>query len=62
MTKDRPYLCIFCGSRRGVRPVYADAARRVGTALARDGLGLVYGGGRVGLMGILADATLAAAS
>src|SRR6476620_8823659 len=53
-------ICVFCGSSAGVRPAYADAARRVGEAIARDGLGLVYGGGRVGLMGILADATLAA--
>jgi uncharacterized protein (TIGR00730 family) len=53
-------ICVFCGSSRGSRPAYADAARRMGTELARRGLGLVYGGGRVGLMGILADAALAA--
>jgi uncharacterized protein (TIGR00730 family) len=57
---DRPHVCVFCGSSPGARPDYADAARRVGAALARHGLGLVYGGGRVGLMGILADAALAA--
>ncbi len=57
---DRPHLCVFCGSSRGVNPAYHEAARRVGTALARDGIGLVYGGGRAGLMGTLADATLAA--
>lgn len=56
---ERPYLCVFCGSRRGENPAYTEAARRVGTALARDGLGLVYGGGRVGLMGTVADAVLA---
>lgn len=57
---DRPHLCVFCGSQRGSRPVYEEYARRVGSALARDGLGLVYGGGRVGLMGTVADAALAA--
>src|SRR6266536_3343578 len=57
---DRPYLCVFCGSRRGGRPIYAEAARRVGLALAHDGIGLVYGGGRVGLMGVLADTVLGA--
>jgi uncharacterized protein (TIGR00730 family) len=55
-----PYICVFCGSMRGARPAYAEAAEQVGRALARRGLGLVYGGGRVGLMGVLADATLAA--
>jgi uncharacterized protein (TIGR00730 family) len=57
---DRPHICVFCGSARGARPAYAEAARRLGAALARRSLGLVYGGGRVGLMGVLADATLAA--
>src|SRR3954470_8816333 len=56
---DRPHICVFCGSTRGSRPEYAEAARRTGSALARHGLGLVYGGGRVGLMGVVADATLA---
>jgi uncharacterized protein (TIGR00730 family) len=53
-------VCVFCGSSAGARPAYAEAARRLGTALARRGYGLVYGGAHVGLMGILADATLAA--
>src|SRR5690242_7675478 len=57
---DRPSVCVFCGSQVGARPAYADAARRVGTAIASRGLELVYGGGRVGLMGIVADAALAA--
>jgi uncharacterized protein (TIGR00730 family) len=57
---DRPHVCVFCGSSKGGRAAYTDAARRVGEALARDGLGLVYGGGRVGLMGVVADAALAA--
>ncbi len=57
---DRPHICVFCGSQSGKRPIYAEAARRVGQAIARDGLGLVYGGGRVGLMGIVADSALKA--
>jgi uncharacterized protein (TIGR00730 family) len=51
-------ICVFCGSATGESPAYADAAREVGEALARRGIGLVYGGGRVGLMGVLADAVL----
>ena len=54
------YLCVFCGSKKGIPSVYAESARRFGTALAARGLGLVYGGGHVGLMGILADAVLQA--
>jgi uncharacterized protein (TIGR00730 family) len=53
-------LCVFCGSATGRRPAYADATRALGAELARRGLGLVYGGGSVGLMGVLADAVLAA--
>ena len=56
----RPHVCVFCGSQVGARPSYAEAARRVGAALAGGGFGLVYGGGRVGLMGTVADACLAA--
>jgi uncharacterized protein (TIGR00730 family) len=52
-------VCVFCGSSPGARPAYVEAARRVGTLLARRGIGLVYGGGRVGLMGAAADAALA---
>ena len=52
-------ICVFCGSSPGAQPVYMDAARQVGELLARRGLGLVYGGGRVGLMGAVADAALA---
>jgi uncharacterized protein (TIGR00730 family) len=52
-------VCVFCGSRRGGSALYADAARDFGTALARRGLGLVYGGGHIGLMGLIADAVLA---
>ena len=53
-------LCVFCGSALGARPEYADAARAVGTEIGRRGWTLVYGGGRVGLMGVLADAAAAA--
>lgn len=51
-------LCVFCGSNHGVRPEYADAARELGAVLAEEGITLVYGGGRVGLMGEVADAVL----
>jgi len=52
--------CVFAGSSTGARPEYAEAARRLGETLARRGHGVVYGGGSVGLMGVLADAALAA--
>lgn len=52
-------ICVYCGSNSGSLPAYADAARELGAEIARRGLGLVYGGGRVGLMGIVADAVLA---
>src|SRR5512146_1382593 len=51
-------ICVFCGSSRGNRPVYLDAARATGRALAERGIELVYGGGSVGLMGAVADAVL----
>jgi uncharacterized protein (TIGR00730 family) len=53
-------VCVFCGSMSGVDPAYADAARELGRLLAGRGIAVVYGGGRVGIMGALADATLAA--
>jgi len=53
-------ICVYCGSRPGVMPAYAQAARVLGQAIASQGHGLVYGGGNVGLMGIVADAVLAA--
>src|SRR5256885_3204555 len=53
-------LCVFCGSSSGARPEFADAAGRLGTALVRRGLCLVFGAGHVGLMGVLADAVLEA--
>lgn len=53
-------VCVFCGSAMGTRPDYADSARCLGQALAEHGLGLVFGGGHIGLMGVLADAVLSA--
>ena len=52
-------VCVFCGSNGGADPAYVEAARRVGVGLAERGLRLVYGGGRVGMMGAVADAALA---
>jgi uncharacterized protein (TIGR00730 family) len=51
-------ICVFCGSRSGTSSGYDEGARRLGRALVEAGLTLVYGGGRVGLMGVLADAVL----
>ncbi|MBC7549146.1 MAG: TIGR00730 family Rossman fold protein [Polaromonas sp.] len=53
-------LCVYCGSRPGNTPAFADLARRVGTWIGHHDGQLVYGGGRNGLMGVLADATLTA--
>jgi uncharacterized protein (TIGR00730 family) len=53
-------VCVFCGSSPGNDPAYAALARAVGEGLARRGIGVVYGGGRVGLMGFVADAALEA--
>ncbi len=53
-------VCVFCGSSPGLGAHYLDGARRLGSALAKRGLGLVYGGASVGLMGAVADAALAA--
>ncbi|MBS1106568.1 MAG: hypothetical protein H6Q91_2070 [Deltaproteobacteria bacterium] len=52
-------ICVFCGSSPGARPSYRAAAERLGAAIAKRGLGLVYGGAHVGLMGAIADAALA---
>ncbi|KNH09126.1 Lysine decarboxylase family [Candidatus Burkholderia brachyanthoides] len=53
-------VCVYCGSATGARPVYAEAAKAFGRELVENGLSLVYGGGRVGLMGLIADEVLAA--
>lgn len=52
--------CVFCGSNRGANPLYAVAAAGLARCLVANGIGIVYGGGNVGLMGVLADAALAA--
>jgi uncharacterized protein (TIGR00730 family) len=52
-------LCVFCGSSTGRRPEYRAAARRLGELLAGRGVGLVFGAGHIGLMGVVADAVLA---
>ena len=51
-------IAVYCGSNKGVRPEYAAAAQALGTLLAREKIEIVYGGGMVGLMGIVADAVL----
>ena len=60
MTTPAFSLCVYCGSRPGATPAFADAARAVGRWIGEHGGQLVYGGGRNGLMGIVADATMAA--
>lgn len=54
------HLCVFCGSNAGHNPVYTQAAVELGQLMASRNIGLVYGGGNVGLMGIIADACLEA--
>jgi hypothetical protein len=53
-------VCVYCGSRTGANPAFADAARALGEAIGARGWRLVYGGAHVGLMGMLADAALGA--
>jgi uncharacterized protein (TIGR00730 family) len=53
-------LCVFCGSSAGAQPIYAEVAAQLGRELAKSKIALVFGGGRVGLMGILADSVLGA--
>jgi len=53
-------LAVYCGSATPVDPAHVDAARHVGRALAQRGIGVIYGGGRLGLMGAVADAALEA--
>lgn len=52
-------ICVYCGSSLGARPAYRQAAQRLGELLAERGIGIVFGGGCIGLMGVLADAALA---
>jgi len=53
-------ICVFCGASRGSNPIYEQAAQDLGRTLAANGIRLIYGGGAVGLMGVVADATMAA--
>ena len=53
-------VCVYCGSNSGSKPIYTERAIALGTRLAKDGVTLVYGGGNVGLMGVVADSVLAA--
>nr|WP_309139531.1 hypothetical protein [Siccirubricoccus sp. G192] len=59
MPKHIRSVAVFCGTRAGTDPAHAAAARQLGTALARAGITLVYGGGGIGLMGLAAEAALA---
>jgi hypothetical protein len=52
-------ICVFCGSNAGVRTAYAEAARALARYVAKLGMGIVYGGGKVGLMGVIADTAMA---
>lgn len=54
------YICVYCGSKAGTDPHYLQVASHMGQLMAEQGYGLVYGGGHVGLMGIIAEAVLAA--
>ena len=58
----RPSICVFCGSSTNVAEIYKQSAVRLGTVLGESGMDVVYGGGHVGMMGIVADAALAAGS
>jgi uncharacterized protein (TIGR00730 family) len=53
-------VCVYCGSNSGSKPIYTERAIALGTRLAKDDITLVYGGGNVGLMGVVADSVLAA--
>ncbi len=52
------WVCVYCGSRLGHDPIYAEAAKKFGDLLVERGIGLVYGGGSVGLMGVVAETVL----
>ena len=60
MTREVQRICVYCGSGTGHNPAFSEAARTFGEELAKAGVGLVYGGGSLGLMGELAQSTLAA--
>ena len=52
-------ICVFCGSKNGINPAYEESARLLGELMAKRSVTLVYGGGRIGLMGVIADSILA---
>lgn len=58
--RDIKRICVFCGSSSGAREVYGEQARALGRAMAGRGIGLVYGGGGIGMMGAVADAVIEA--
>ena len=60
MSTDHLRLCVYCGSNFGTSPAFAQAATLLGTSMANRGIGVVFGGGSVGLMGTVADAAMAA--
>jgi uncharacterized protein (TIGR00730 family) len=60
MTTPLRSICVFCGASRGAHPLYAEAAIAMGRTLAERGIRMIYGGGRIGLMGAAADGALAA--
>lgn len=57
-TKPTNRVCVFCGASSGVRPIYTKVAQQLGKAIVSHNMGLVFGGGSVGLMGVIADAVL----
>jgi uncharacterized protein (TIGR00730 family) len=59
MPEPQRRICVYCGTNVGSSPAYLEAATTLGTAMADRGIGLVYGGGKLGLMGAIADAVLA---
>lgn len=60
MSRSLSPLCVYCGAASGANPAFADAARALGRVMGERGIGMVYGGGRAGLMGEVADAALRA--
>jgi uncharacterized protein (TIGR00730 family) len=58
--KEIKRICVFCGSHSGTREIYGEQARALGRAMAERGIGLVYGGGGIGMMGAVADAVIEA--
>ena len=58
ITKSTNRVCVFCGASSGGRPIYAKVAQQLGKAIVSQNMGLVFGGGSVGLMGVIADAVL----